>query len=45
MEMAKRRKTNQYLDVPVEIFDDAMAALRYGIEGQRKGLYGLSILK
>jgi len=28
---------NIYLDDPVEIFDDAMAALRYGIEGQRKG--------
>lgn len=41
----KDEKTNTYLDTPVEIFDDAMAALRYGIEGQRKGLSGLSILK
>lgn len=41
----KDEKTNTYLDVPVEIFDDAMAALRYGIEGQRKGTRGLSILK
>lgn len=41
----KDEKTNTYLDVPVEVFDDAMAALRYGIEGQRKGLSGLSILK
>ncbi len=41
----KDEKINQYIDVPVEIFDDAMAALRYGIEGQRKGLKGLTILK
>lgn len=41
----KDEKTNQYLDVPVEIFDDAMAALRYGIEGQRKGTKGITILK
>jgi len=41
----KDEKMNIYLDEPVEIFDDAMAALRYGIEGQRKGLYGISILK
>ena len=26
-----------YIDEPVEFFDDAMAALRYGIERQRKG--------
>lgn len=30
-------KTNQYLDEPVDFFDDAMAALRYGIEGIRRG--------
>lgn len=41
----KDQKTNTYIDTPVGIFDDAMAALRYGIEGQRKGLNGLSILK
>ena len=28
-------RENRYLDVPVEIFDDAMAALRYAIEPQR----------
>ncbi len=41
----KDEKTNQYLDIPVEIFDDAMAALRYGIEGQRKEMKGMTILK
>lgn len=29
-------KTNTYLDEPVDFFDDAMAALRYGIERLRK---------
>ena len=29
-------KTGQYLDEPVPFQDDAMAALRYGIEGWRK---------
>ncbi len=29
-------KRNEYLDEPVPFFDDAMAALRYGIEGWRK---------
>lgn len=29
-------KTSEYMDEPVNIFDDAMAALRYGIEGWRK---------
>lgn len=29
-------KQNVYLDEPVPFFDDAMAALRYGIEGWRK---------
>lgn len=28
----KDTRTNQYIDHPVEVFDDAMAALRYGIE-------------
>lgn len=32
----KDEQLNIYLDEPVNIFDDAMAALRYGIEGQRK---------
>ena len=32
----KDEKTGEYLDVPVPIMDDAMAALRYGIEGWRK---------
>lgn len=32
----KDEKQNIYLDQPVEILDDAMAALRYGIEEQRK---------
>lgn len=29
-------RTNTYLDDPVPFFDDAMASLRYGIEGWRK---------
>ena len=29
------KKTGEYLDEPVAIFDDAIAALRYGIEGWR----------
>lgn len=32
----KDDKRNIYLDEPVPFFDDAMAALRYGIEGWRK---------
>ena len=32
----KDEKTGEYLDEPVPIMDDAMAALRYGIEGWRK---------
>ncbi|MNV16323.1 Phage terminase large subunit [compost metagenome] len=31
------QKTNTYLDEPVNVFDDAMAALRYGVESVRKG--------
>lgn len=30
-------KTNLYTDEPVEFFDDAMAALRYGVEDIRRG--------
>ena len=29
-------KRNEYLDEPVPFFDDAMAAMRYGVEGWRK---------
>ena len=32
----KDDKTGEYLDDPVPVMDDAMAALRYGIEGWRK---------
>lgn len=32
----KDERTGLYLDKPVPFFDDAMAALRYGIEGWRK---------
>lgn len=33
----KDQKTNTFLEEPLDIFDDAMAALRYSIEGKRKG--------
>lgn len=29
-------QTDTYYDVPIEVFDDAMASMRYGIEGWRK---------
>jgi phage terminase large subunit len=32
----KDEKSNEYFDEPVPIFDDAMAALRYGVESWRK---------
>lgn len=32
----KDEKRNEYLDEPVPFFDDAMASLRYGVEGWRK---------
>lgn len=32
----KDERTGEYLDEPVPIMDDAMAALRYGVEGWRK---------
>jgi phage terminase large subunit len=32
----KDPKTGLYIDEPVEIFDDAMAALRYGVQGWRE---------
>ena len=34
----RNKKTGEYEDEPVAIFDDAMAALRYGIEGWRPKL-------
>lgn len=37
-------KTNQYLDEPVDVFDDAMAALRYSVEDYRRGP-GMTFLK
>ncbi len=33
-------RTNEYLDEPVNEFDDAIAALRYGVEGWRKNKKG-----
>ena len=33
---AKDEKTGEHLDEPVPVMDDAMAALRYGVEGWRK---------
>ena len=30
----KDKKSNQYIDEPVDVFDDAMAALRYGCTGK-----------
>lgn len=33
----KDEKTGEYLDEPVPVMDDAMAALRYGVESWRKG--------
>ena len=32
----KDEKTGEYTDEPVAVMDDAMAALRYGVEGWRK---------
>lgn len=37
-------KMNQYTDEPIDIFDDAMAALRYSVEDYRRGP-GLTVLK
>ena len=33
----KDERTGEYLDEPVPFFDDAMAAMRYGVESWRKG--------
>lgn len=38
----KDEVTGEYLDEPVAFFDDAMAALRYGVEGWRKEI-GVSV--
>ena len=38
MEMEKDKRTGEYLDEPVPIMDDAMAELRYGVEGWRKAM-------
>lgn len=40
----KNDKTNEYLDEPVNFFDDAMAMLRYSIEEERKPKARLNIL-
>lgn len=40
----KSEKTNEYLDEPVNFFDDAMAMLRYSIEEERKPKARLNIL-
>lgn len=37
----KDEKTGEYFDEPVPVMDDAMAALRYGVEGWRKAKYWL----
>lgn len=41
----KDEKTNKYTDEPVNIFDDAMAMLRYSIEQERKGTVKLKTFK
>lgn len=41
----KDETTGEYLDEPVAFMDDAMAALRYGVEGWRKPRKGMSVLK
>jgi phage terminase large subunit len=38
----KDERTGQYLDEPVPVMDDAMAALRYGVEGWRKSIKWLT---
>ena len=40
----KNEKTNEYLDEPVNFFDDAMAMLRYSIEEERKPKARLNVL-
>lgn len=41
----KDEATGEYIDEPVAFFDDAMAALRYGVERWRKNKVGMRILK
>ncbi len=41
----KDEATGEYIDEPVAFFDDAMAALRYGVERWRKSGGGMRILK
>ncbi|MDO4170292.1 MAG: PBSX family phage terminase large subunit [Lachnospiraceae bacterium] len=41
----KDEKTGEYLDEPVNFFDDAMAMLRYSIERERKGKVKLKTFK
>lgn len=41
----KDEKTGEYLDEPVPFQDDAMAALRYGVEGWRKSKTGYHRVK
>jgi len=41
----KDEKTGEYLDEPVSFQDDAMAALRYGVEGWRKSKTGYHRVK
>lgn len=41
----KDEKTGEYQDEPVAFMDDAMAALRYGVEGWRKPRTGMTVLK
>lgn len=41
----KDQKTGEYLDEPVNFFDDAMAMLRYSIERERKGKVKLKTFK
>ncbi len=41
----KDERTGEYLDEPVPFQDDAMAALRYGVEGWRKGKVKLKTFK
>lgn len=41
----KDEKTNQYTDEPVNVFDDAMAMLRYSIERERRGAIKLKTFK
>lgn len=39
------RRAGQYLDEPVNFFDDAMAMLRYSIEQERRGKVKIKTFK